>query len=269
MINRLATAVALACLAAAPAHAAASAWHEAAGGSVRLVTAGPLGSNGELRGALQIDLKPGWKTYWRDPGSSGVPPVFDLTANGEWTSATLDFPAPQRHHDESGSWAGYDYPVSLPVVLKAAPGKAPASVDGSVFLGVCEKICVPLQAPIALTIDTAATPSDETMIVEAAWAALPAPATAEFGVLGSAVANDPATGETVVGALKAPSGISDFFLAGEQGYLFGETSLLAKPSETVFSVKIVSRPKTTPTGPGLRYTLVTGQGAVSGTIPYP
>jgi DsbC/DsbD-like thiol-disulfide interchange protein len=269
MIHRIAIVAALLVLGTAAGNAASSTWHEAAGARVRLVTVGQPDADGKLRGAVQIDLQPGWKTYWRDPGGSGVPPVFDLPASGGWASALLDFPAPQRHNDESGSWAGYDYPVSLPVTLTAEPGQKPTSIEGSVFLGVCEKICVPLQAPISVKLDMTATPPDETAVVEAAWAALPAPATEVFGVTASSLINDPATGVIVSGTAKAQAEASDFFLAGEDGYLFGDTTFEQLNDQIKFSVKIITQPKTKPTGAGLHYTLVTKQGAAAGTIPYP
>jgi len=31
-------------------------------------------------GGLHVKLKPGWFTYWRTPGESGLPPAFVLTA---------------------------------------------------------------------------------------------------------------------------------------------------------------------------------------------
>ena len=30
--------------------------------------------------ALQVELEPGWKTYWRSPGDAGIPPHFDWQA---------------------------------------------------------------------------------------------------------------------------------------------------------------------------------------------
>lgn len=77
---RPAAAAALLLLALAPgAHAASSEWHHVEGGSIRIVTSGAPDAQGILRGALEIRLKPGWKTYWLDPGSSGVPPTLDVT----------------------------------------------------------------------------------------------------------------------------------------------------------------------------------------------
>jgi hypothetical protein len=35
--------------------------------------------NGLHMAALQLDMAPGWKTYWRQPGDSGIPPRFDFS----------------------------------------------------------------------------------------------------------------------------------------------------------------------------------------------
>ena len=39
----------------------------------------------------------------------------------------LLFPPPQRHDDGYGKWAGYDYPVSLPVTFTLAAPRARSS----------------------------------------------------------------------------------------------------------------------------------------------
>ena len=48
---------------------------------MRLVTTGSRDADGRLEGILDIELKPGWKTYWRDPGDAGVPPTIDVSAS--------------------------------------------------------------------------------------------------------------------------------------------------------------------------------------------
>ncbi|MGN6306080.1 MAG: protein-disulfide reductase DsbD domain-containing protein, partial [Mesorhizobium sp.] len=45
-----------------PAAASSSAWFQSEGGKVRLVTTGAPDEAGRLQGALEIMLKPGWKT---------------------------------------------------------------------------------------------------------------------------------------------------------------------------------------------------------------
>src|SRR3954453_13341134 len=72
---------------AAPALASSSAWYDADGGSIRLLTSGAPAERGVVQGALQIDLKPGWKPYWLDPGDAGVPPSLDASASRNIASA--------------------------------------------------------------------------------------------------------------------------------------------------------------------------------------
>ena len=79
-----------------PASASSSDWFETEGGRVRLVTTGQPDGDGNLTGILDIELKPGWKTYWRDPGDAGVPPTIDVAASPGVTGAEFSFPAPDE-----------------------------------------------------------------------------------------------------------------------------------------------------------------------------
>ena len=162
---------------------------------------------------LQIDLKPGWKTYWRDPGDAGVPPTLDVSASSNIASAELSFPAPQRFDDGFAIWAGYKEPVSFPVAFTLADPKQPAAIEAKVFLGICETICVPVQATFSL--DPASDPdnADDAAIVQAALDALPGPEQPDFGVTLLKGGKD----EVLVEAAFAGEPASvDFFLAGSR-----------------------------------------------------
>ncbi len=41
------------------------------------VLEGWVRADGTRMAAVQLDLEPGWKTYWRAPGDAGIPPSFD------------------------------------------------------------------------------------------------------------------------------------------------------------------------------------------------
>lgn len=249
-----------------PAVASSSAWHEGQGGRVRLVTSGAPDAAGRLQGALEVDLKPGWKTYWRDPGDSGVPPQIDVSASSNISGADLSFPPPQRHDDGYGKWAGYDRSVSLPVLFTLTDPAAKATIDAGVFLGMCETICIPVQA--RLTLDPAVDAGDEedSATVQAALAALPAEATAAFGA--TVLQGDP---ETLLVEARVPGdpAAADFFVAASGDYLFGTPQRQDREGKLFFSVPILDRPASVPSGAGLHYTLVGESGAVSGLLPYP
>src|SRR5690606_17442235 len=153
------------------------------GGAIRFVTAGQPGPDGLIRGALQIDLAPGWKTYWLDPGSFGVPPQVSVNVQDKAAEVEVGFPAPQRFDDGHAQWAGYDEPVALALTFRLPEGVANAQdVTAHTFLGVCETICIPVQAELTLSLGDNADAAEEAAIVDAAFAALPAPAEENLNV---------------------------------------------------------------------------------------
>ena len=108
------------------------------------------------RAGVEVRLARGWKTYWRYPGDSGVPPQFDFSASTNLKSVTVRWPAPQRLPDESGVTIGYKHDVVFPLdVVPADPGK-PVTLRLKLDYGVCEKICAPADAKAELTLDGAA-----------------------------------------------------------------------------------------------------------------
>ena len=70
-----------------------------------------------------IELAPGWKTYWRMPGDSGIPPEFTWAPSHPAT-VEVAFPTPSRHVDKSGEAVGYESEVLFPVTVKRATGGA-------------------------------------------------------------------------------------------------------------------------------------------------
>jgi DsbC/DsbD-like thiol-disulfide interchange protein len=249
-----------------PAAASSSIWYNTEGGKVRLVTSGKPDEAGRIQGVLDIALKPGWKTYWRDPGDAGVPPQLDISASTNIANATFSFPPPQRHDDGYGKWAGYDHPISLPVTFTVSAPNERAVIDADIFLGICETICIPVQT--RLTIDPGADPDnvEDAALVKAALATLPAPARPDFGI--SILSGDPET-LTVEASFPGNPETADLFVAGERDYMFGVPARSEKDGKLVFTVPILDRPTTTPTDGGLYYTLTTAAGAVEGLLPFP
>lgn len=249
-----------------PALASSSAWHDGEGGRVRLVTTGKPDAQGNIKGVLEIVLKPGWKTYWRDPGDSGVPPQFDASASTNVSHALLSFPAPQRHDDGYGLWSGYDHSVSLPVVFTLSSPGAATTIDAQIFLGMCETICIPVQATLKL--DPASDPdnADDAAVVKAGFAALPGAPKADFEA--KLLPGDHETLEVQAVAPGDPKAV-DLFVAGADDYMFGAPQRSESDGKIVFNVPILDRPTTTPIGGGLHYTLTSSTGAVQGLLPYP
>ncbi len=242
----------------APAMAAASDWYEAEGARVRLVSEEAAGPDGALRAALEIVLDPGWKTYWRDPGEAGIAPSIDVSTATNVTGATLGFPAPAWHGSGAEAWAGYAGSVSLPITLRLEDPNAFTAVDADVFLGVCRDICVPVQTRLSVMPGGDASLREPT--VEAAFAALPAPADAAFGVTGATTEGDRLAVEVAV-----PQGgtEAELFVAAPTGWVLRKPERAARGG--AFEIQVAARPDGA-ADPGFDYTLVAGGRAVQGSF---
>lgn len=249
----------------APVSASQSEAYETEGATIRLVTSGLADSEGRLRGALEIRLKPGWKTYWRDPGASGVPPRLDVARGINVDAAEIAFPRPAWHADDYGSWAGYDQPVSLPVTFRIPRPRRYSLIEADIFLGVCQTICVPVQA--SLTVEPGAAPDDpdDARAVAAAFASLPRPAEPGFRVSSGRVEAD-----RLIVEVELPDGGAgaELFLAGDGGYAFSIPKRSGRTPDS-FEIGFVSR-KPGAQGPArIDYTLATLDDAVSGVLELP
>src|SRR4029078_8662181 len=82
----------------------ASPWDDDMQSSARLIAAQSRETSGVrlFRAGIEIKLKPGWHTYWRYPGDSGVPPASDFSKSQNVKWATVQYPAPTRFPDGAG-----------------------------------------------------------------------------------------------------------------------------------------------------------------------
>jgi DsbC/DsbD-like thiol-disulfide interchange protein len=131
----------------------ASAWQSAPHGAARLI-AGVMvktPTDAFLRAGLQIRLDPGWHTYWRYPGDSGVPPTFDFSGSQNVKSAVVEWPAPAAFPDGAGGHSiGYVGDVVLPIKVTPIDTSRPASLHLTLNYAICGKLCVPAKATLEL-----------------------------------------------------------------------------------------------------------------------
>ena len=133
----------------------ASAWDGEMHAAARLIAGAAVQSIGTtwLRSGVEIRLDPGWKTYWRYPGDSGVPPILDFAGSENVKSVTALWPAPKRFDDGAGGQSiGYLGDVVLP--LRIAPGNPdkPSALHVKLDYAICGNLCVPAQASLDLVL---------------------------------------------------------------------------------------------------------------------
>jgi DsbC/DsbD-like thiol-disulfide interchange protein len=151
----------------------ASPWQRDGHSAVRLLAGSRSGS--VLLGGIGFQLQPGWKTYWRTPGDSGVPPRFDFSKSDNVEAVTVLWPAPTKFDDGAGGNSlGYHDQVVLPLRIVAKNTDKPVTLRAEVNYAVCEKLCIPVEASAELAFNSVASTEDSALF--AALDTVPKPA---------------------------------------------------------------------------------------------
>jgi DsbC/DsbD-like thiol-disulfide interchange protein len=151
-----------------------SPWVKDGHSAVRLLAGSRSGT--VLLGGIAIQLQPGWHTYWRTPGDSGVPPRFDFGKSENIEAVTILWPAPTKFADGAGGVSlGYQKQVVLPLRIVAKNADKPVTLRADINYAVCEKLCIPVEASTELAFTSVASTEDSTL--SAALDAVPKPAT--------------------------------------------------------------------------------------------
>jgi DsbC/DsbD-like thiol-disulfide interchange protein len=151
----------------------ASPWQRDNHSAVRLLAGSRSGA--VLLGGIAVQLQPGWKTYWRTPGDSGVPPRFDFSKSENIEAVTVLWPAPTKFDDGAGGFSlGYHDRIVLPLRIVAKTPDKPVTLRATINYAVCEKICIPIEASAELSFNSVASTEDSTLF--AALDTVPKPA---------------------------------------------------------------------------------------------
>jgi DsbC/DsbD-like thiol-disulfide interchange protein len=151
----------------------ASPWQSDGHSAVRLLAGSRSGA--VLLGGIAFQLQPGWKTYWRTPGDSGVPPRFDFSKSENVEAVTVLWPAPLLFDDGAGGHAmGYHDKVVLPLRIVVKNADKPVMLRAAINYAVCNKICIPVDASTELPFTSVASTEDNALF--AALDTVPKPA---------------------------------------------------------------------------------------------
>ncbi|HYV89832.1 MAG TPA: protein-disulfide reductase DsbD domain-containing protein, partial [Candidatus Polarisedimenticolia bacterium] len=147
----------------------ASSWVTTDQTKLRLISAVTAIGNGSgtVPLGVQFTLVPGWKTYWRSPGDAGFPVSLDWTGSTNLASADLAWPVPHRFTLFGLDTFGYEDEVVLPIAAKPANPAEPMGLRVKVKYLVCEKVCIPYSANLALDLPAgAAAPSEFAQLID-------------------------------------------------------------------------------------------------------
>ena len=200
--------------------AGSSAWTELAPGvRARLISSDLRQPDGTTMAALEIEMPPGTRTYWRVPGETGIPTEFDTGASHGIAAATPLWPYPQLL--ETAGYIDYVYQghVVLPLQLQLA-GDAPVLAT-RVTMGICAEVCIPAMADLSLPLDLAKADAGQGIRIGQAVAQTPLPWTGDAAAISDPVAEN--TGKTIAVAVNDPAIDPMSLIAdvGDGGPVFG------------------------------------------------
>ena len=106
---------------------------------------------------LKIRHDPHWHTYWRNPGDSGLPTIFELKMPEGFKAGPIQWPAPGRIKVGPLTNFGYEGEILLPVLVNppAEPGSGPLNFSTQAQWLVCKDVCIPGEAALNLTLPVA------------------------------------------------------------------------------------------------------------------
>ena len=237
-------------------------WVQGLHSRARLISGDRKGA--EWLAGFEIALDPGFKTYGRSPGVSGLPRRFDWSGSVNVKAVDIRWPAPTRSEDATGVSFVYHDAVLLPVLVEAADPEKPVRLALHVEYGICKDICIPASADLSQVLGTP--PSQQAAIEAVLRTKVPRQqeigAKAEPSILSVEPGARDVAGFTA--HLKAPAGSAPtLFAEGPDGWYFSTSE---PDAQNRVAVKLEEKPADA-TGPvSLRLTVVAGEKSAESTV---
>lgn len=105
--------------------------------------------SGDHMAGIRIILEDGWKTYWRTPQGSGIPPILSVASTPGIDAVKLIYPRPAVYEEFGSEVLGYTGSVTFPIEFDLSNGATDISFTGEFRFAVCKDVCIPLLLNIA------------------------------------------------------------------------------------------------------------------------
>jgi len=135
---------------------------------------GEVAPGGTVAVALEEDIRPGWHTYWQNPGDAGAPTEIAWTLPKGWKAGAIEWPYPKEL--PVGPLMDYGYEgkpwllVGLTAPRDAVPGQT-VTLKAAVDWLVCKEVCIPEDTTLTLTLAVSAAPAAPYATIAAQFAA--------------------------------------------------------------------------------------------------
>jgi len=222
---------------------------------------------GQILAGLAIQLDQNVKTYWRMPGDSGLPPVFDFSASRNVAHVEIAWPAPERFVDGDGTILGYKNRVIFPFIVTPQNPEKPVTLALTIDFGLCETLCLPAKATLSRDLASGGAARSS---IESFLARVPKQATINSDMSPSVLSVQSQEGSPASLDLSIRSGstLKDAIIEGPENWYFGRAEI-AQTDDGAYRVIIPVEQKPTSTkfgGLGLTVTLIAKDGATETRI---
>jgi thiol:disulfide interchange protein DsbD len=241
--------------------------------TARLVSeTGAIGPGQSIWIALELDIRAGWHTYWRNPGDSGQATTLAWSLPPGFEAGDILWAAPHRFDLPPLVNYGYSTRALHLVKITAPRDLKPGAVELRAKAGwlVCSDVCIPEAAELRLSLPAspgAATPDPGAAALFAAARGdlpIPAPAPTGAGVHDGklVITLGPAWGATLANITAL-----EFFPYDEGGIEYGAPQAFTRTTDGVqLAVKIGDQP---PAGGRVRGVLLATEKTGGGTVAVP
>ncbi len=249
---------------AAPAEALAahSDWVEADEAQLRLLLA--ASEEGGIVGGIEIALEPGWYTYWRNPGETGVPPLFDFSGSTNVSDVELRYPAPMRHDDGVSVSLIYSDAVVFPLTVAPRDATQPVTLKVEARFGVCSEVCIPTHASAEVTFSPTPDPLSKARIASFAPRVPGAPEPGHFDIEAVTAEDD----SLLIDVRMPDSSYMDLFADPPQDWFIGQPAFVERSNGVSrYRLSLAGRPENAEiAGQTFTFVAVSGGEAIEKTV---
>ncbi len=136
------------CLAALTAHAAHT--------QAQLILSADIARPGDtIWAGVDLKMDPGWHTYWKNPGESGMATKIQWQLPPGITAGEIQWPLPEKLPPIEVTTYGYNNEVVLLIPLKLAADLKPGPLDLKAKISwlECKEVCIPGSASVKATLN--------------------------------------------------------------------------------------------------------------------
>lgn len=194
---------------------------------------------------ISLEMQPGWHTYWKNPGDSGLAATVQWTLPPGVTAGDIQWPVPEKLVTPPLTTYGYSGQAVLlvPLTIASNAPSGPVTIKAKVNWQECADVCILGHTEVSaeLAIGSESTPSFDAALIQSALTKLPGqkPAPAVFAHWEKDGENRPLIVEWDTGV--KPTEVDFFPYANTNYEVKGETERLPDAGGKIRIRKLVSK----------------------------